>query len=63
MSVSCAPFMGKFARIVMPDNFPIDSDDAAPYMVHAVEIADGCGKPVHVQNPKEITVYIATPEI
>lgn len=60
--IACAPREGLFDRIVMPSYFPIDSDDAAPYVEHAVVVADAFGKQVHIQDPGEITVHIIHPE-
>lgn len=60
--IFCAPLKGKFERVVMTEDFPIDSAEAAMFVEHAVVVADLSQTPVHVQNPNEITIYIAHPE-
>lgn len=47
---------------MMPLPFPIESDDAAPYVARAVEIADLEQTMVHVQGPNQITIHIILPE-
>jgi len=52
----------KYPCLVMPRQFPIESDAAFPFVVRAVEVADLEQTPVHIQGPNQITIHIIRPE-
>lgn len=52
----------RFPRIVVEDNTHLMSDALEPYVEAAVELADACQSPVHIQTTGEITHSIIYPE-
>jgi len=52
---------GKFPRLVMNGHFTIDSQEAAPYLERAAEMAGEFNLPIHLQDPREYTIHIVYP--
>lgn len=52
---------GKFPRLVMSGSYPIDSEEAAPYLQMAAEMAEESNLPIHLQDPREFTLHIIYP--
>lgn len=52
-----------FHRIVVDDNAHLSGDALQPYVEQAVELADACKAPVHIQSVGEITANIIFPEV
>ena len=51
-----------FHRIVVETDTHLSGDALMPYVEQAVELADACKAPVHIQSVGEITDTIIFPE-
>lgn len=49
-------------HIQMPEDYPIESEEAYAYVARAMGLADKLGKIAHIQNPDGFTVHIVYPE-
>lgn len=61
-SIGCAPRRGAFERIVLNQDIGVDDDEFVDYVTAAVLIADKCGKHVHIQDVREMTIHVVFPE-